>query len=62
MLDEEALDTKDVKGKELLGAAHSAVATNDMDEAGLAELYGKVVVVSSVTAETEKFREEAMEY
>ncbi|KAL8835813.1 MAG: hypothetical protein Q9176_006694 [Flavoplaca citrina] len=51
------IDTKDVKMKELLEAAHSAIATNDIDEAGLAEQYGKVVVVSSVTAEVEKFRE-----
>ena len=71
MLDEDALadgqdpsaltgplmDTKDVQVKELLDAAHRAVAINDIDEAGLAEQYGKVVVVSSVTADIERFRE-----
>ncbi|KAL8868031.1 MAG: hypothetical protein Q9198_008318 [Flavoplaca austrocitrina] len=71
MLDEEAIadgqdpsaltgsltDTKDDQVKELLAAAHSAVATNDIDEVGLAEQYGKVVVVSSVTADIERFRE-----
>ncbi len=55
----EALDTRDVKEKELVEAAHSAVATNDIDEAGLAEEYGKVVLVSSVKAEIEKFRAES---
>lgn len=62
MLHDEALDAKDVKVKELLKAAHSAVAVNQLDEAGLAAEYGKVVVVSSVTPEIENLREEAIEY
>lgn len=62
MLHDEALDAKDVKVKELLEAAHSAVAVNQLDEAGLAEEYGKVVVVSSVTAEIEGLRKGAIEY
>lgn len=62
MLHDEALDAKDVKVKELLKAAHSAVAVNQLDEAGLAAEYGKVVVVSNVTPEIENLREEAIEY
>ncbi|KAL8850411.1 MAG: hypothetical protein Q9221_004643 [Calogaya cf. arnoldii] len=61
MLHEEPLDAQDVRVRELLEAAHSAVAVNELDEAGLAEEYNKVVVASSVTTEIEKMREEADE-
>ncbi|KAL8878111.1 MAG: hypothetical protein Q9192_008518, partial [Flavoplaca navasiana] len=56
------IDTKDVKVKQLLKAAHSAVAVNQLDEAGLAEQYGKVVEVSTVRAEIEELQKYAIEY
>ncbi|KAL9018572.1 MAG: hypothetical protein Q9180_008719 [Flavoplaca navasiana] len=61
-LHEEPLDAKDVKVKQLLEAAHSAVAVNQLDEAGLAEQYGKVVEVSTVTAEIMELQKYAIEY
>ncbi|KAL9626367.1 MAG: hypothetical protein Q9204_007364 [Flavoplaca sp. TL-2023a] len=61
-LHEEPLDAKDFKVKQLLEAAHSAVAVNQLDEAGLAEQYSKVVEVSTVTAEIEELQKYAIEY
>ncbi|KAL8798800.1 MAG: hypothetical protein Q9182_006372 [Xanthomendoza sp. 2 TL-2023] len=62
MLHEKPLETKDSKAKEILEAAHSAVAISQCDEAGLAEEYGKVLTDTTITAEIESMRENALEY
>ncbi|KAL8669264.1 MAG: hypothetical protein Q9168_006137 [Polycauliona sp. 1 TL-2023] len=62
VLHERPLDAKDAKVKTLLEAAHSAVAVNRLDEAGLAEAYGKVVQVSIANEETTIVQDTAIEY
>ncbi|KAL8993628.1 MAG: hypothetical protein Q9169_006203 [Polycauliona sp. 2 TL-2023] len=62
MLHEEPLDPKDPEVKAPLEAAHSDVAVNRLDEAGLAETYGRVVQVSIANEETKMIQEKAIEY